>query len=91
MMRNPQQTIGNFIDKQNVSFIASISVKGFPNRKAMLLPRKRVGINVSMNKCFRMISLDRYCMNTRNMISDLTRKQRDKVCQTKHIEFKGYK
>lgn len=44
MMRNPQQTIGNFIDKQNVSFIAYISEEGFPNRKAMPPPRKRVGI-----------------------------------------------
>ena len=44
MMRNPQQTIGNLIDKQNVSFIASISEEGFPNMKAMLPPRKREGI-----------------------------------------------
>ena len=44
MMRNPQQTIGNLIDKQNVSFIASISEDGFPNMKAMLPPRKREGI-----------------------------------------------
>lgn len=44
MMRNPEQTIGNLIDKQNVSFIASISEEGFPNMKAMLPPRKRVGI-----------------------------------------------
>lgn len=44
MMRNPEQTIGNLIDKQNVSFIASISEEGFPNMKAMLPPRKRIGI-----------------------------------------------
>jgi len=43
-MRNPEQTIGNLIDKQNVSFIASISEEGFPNIKAMLPPRKRIGI-----------------------------------------------
>ena len=43
-MRNPEQTIGNLIDKQKVSFIASISAEGFPNMKAMLPPRKRVGI-----------------------------------------------
>ena len=43
-MRNPEQTIGNLIDKQNVSFIVSISAEGFPNMKAMLPPRKRVGI-----------------------------------------------
>lgn len=44
MMRNPEKTIGNLIDKQKVSFIASISEEGFPNMKAMLSPRKREGI-----------------------------------------------
>lgn len=44
MMKNPEQTIGNLIDKQGVSFIASISENGFPNMKAMLPPRKRKGI-----------------------------------------------
>lgn len=44
MMRNPEQTIGNLIDKQGVSFIGSIDDEGFPNMKAMLLPRKREGI-----------------------------------------------
>ena len=44
MMKNPEQTIGNLIDKQGVSFIASISEDGFPNMKAMLPPRKRRGI-----------------------------------------------
>lgn len=44
MMRDAEKTIGNLIDKQNVSFIASISEDGFPNMKAMLPPRKRVGI-----------------------------------------------
>lgn len=44
MMKNPEQTIGNLIDRQGVSFIASISEKGFPNMKAMLPPRKREGI-----------------------------------------------
>lgn len=44
MMRDPERTIGNLIDKQGVSFIASISEDGFPNMKAMLPPRKRVGI-----------------------------------------------
>jgi len=44
MMRNPEQTIGNLIDKQSVSFIASIDGSGFPNMKAMLPPRKREGI-----------------------------------------------
>ena len=44
MMRDPQKTIGNLIDKQKVSFSASISEEGFPNMKAMLAPRKREGI-----------------------------------------------
>ena len=44
MMRNPEQTIGNLIDKQSVSFIASVDADGFPNMKAMLPPRKREGI-----------------------------------------------
>lgn len=45
MMRDPEQTIGNLIDKQNVAFIGSISEDGFPNMKAMLPPRKREGIH----------------------------------------------
>lgn len=44
MMRDAEKTISNLIDKQGVSFIASISEDGFPNMKAMLPPRKRVGI-----------------------------------------------
>jgi len=44
MMHNPEQSIGNLIDKQGVSFIASIDENGFPNMKAMLPPRKREGI-----------------------------------------------
>jgi general stress protein 26 len=44
MMRNPEQTIGNLIDRQGVAFIASVDKDGFPNMKAMLPPRKRNGI-----------------------------------------------
>jgi general stress protein 26 len=44
MKRNPQQTIGNLIDKQGVAFIASVDADGVPNMKAMLPPRKREGI-----------------------------------------------
>ena len=43
-MRNAVQTIGNLIDKQNVSFISSVDENGYPNTKAMLPPRKREGI-----------------------------------------------
>jgi len=44
MMRNPEQTIGNLIDKQKTAFIASVDSDGFPNMKAMLPPRKRNGL-----------------------------------------------
>ena len=44
-MRDPEQTIGNLIDKQGVSFIGSVDADGFPNMKAMLPPRKREGIH----------------------------------------------
>ena len=44
MMRNPESTIGNLIDKQSVAFIASVDEDGFPNMKAMNVPRKREGI-----------------------------------------------
>lgn len=44
MMRNVEQTIGNLIDKQSVSFISSVDEQGYPNMKAMLPPRIREGI-----------------------------------------------
>lgn len=44
MMRNPETTIGNLIDKQKTAFIASVDGDGFPNMKAMLSPRKRNGL-----------------------------------------------
>ena len=43
-MRNPEETIGNLIDKQSVSFIGSVDEDGYPNTKAMLAPVKRIGI-----------------------------------------------
>jgi general stress protein 26 len=46
MMPNPEKIIGSLIDKQGVSFIASVDADGFPNMKAMLPPRKREGIQV---------------------------------------------
>jgi len=45
-MKDPNQTIGNLIDKQNVSYISSVDSDGFPNTKAMLAPRMREGIKV---------------------------------------------
>jgi general stress protein 26 len=44
MMRNPEQTIGNMIDKQKLAYISSVDSEGFPNLKAMLAPRVREGI-----------------------------------------------
>lgn len=44
MMRDPEQTIGNLMDKQGVAFIGSVDESGFPNIKAMLPPRKLEGI-----------------------------------------------
>jgi len=43
-MRDAEKTIGNMIEKQSVSFVGSIDGDGFPNMKAMLMPRKREGI-----------------------------------------------
>ena len=36
--------IEKFIDRQRVGFICSVDSEGFPNVKAMLRPRKRVGL-----------------------------------------------
>ncbi|MDR0592057.1 MAG: pyridoxamine 5'-phosphate oxidase family protein [Bifidobacteriaceae bacterium] len=41
---DPAQTIGNLIDKPSIAFIASVDGEGFPNLKAMLAPRERVGL-----------------------------------------------
>ncbi|AKN31306.1 pyridoxamine 5'-phosphate oxidase [Clostridium carboxidivorans P7] len=56
-MRNPEQTIGNLIDKSNLTIISYIDNDGFPISKAMLSPRQREGIktfwfstNTSSNK-----------------------------------------
>jgi len=45
-MKNPQETIGNLIDKQSVGFISSVDEDGYPNTKAMLPPVKREGIKI---------------------------------------------
>lgn len=37
------ERIFDFISKQKVAFIASVDAKGFPNMKAMLMPRKIEG------------------------------------------------
>lgn len=39
-----QKELEKFIDRQNVSFICSVDENNHPNMKAMLKPRKRVGL-----------------------------------------------
>ena len=43
-MKDATKTIGGIIDKAGVSIISSVDSEGFPNTKAMLPTRKRVGI-----------------------------------------------
>lgn len=43
-MRDAEKTVSGIIDKANVSMIGSVDEQGFPNMKAMLPPRKRIGI-----------------------------------------------
>ena len=38
------RTLAEFIRKQKVAFICSVDEEGFPNVKAMLRPRKTVGL-----------------------------------------------
>lgn len=56
-MKNPEQTIGNLIDKTNLTIVSYTDDDGFPISKAMLAPREREGIktfwfstNTSSNK-----------------------------------------
>lgn len=56
-MRNPEQTIGNMIDKTSMTTLSFIDENGFPVSRAMLAPREREGIksfwlttNTSSNK-----------------------------------------
>lgn len=44
MMRNPETTIGNLIDRQKTAYVGSVDEEGFPSIKAMFSPRKREGI-----------------------------------------------
>lgn len=46
MLKDPVQTIGNLIDKQNVCFLSGVDEEGFPTTKAMLMPRVREGIRL---------------------------------------------
>ena len=44
MMKDCEATIGRLIDKQTTAFVSSVDPDGFPNTKAMLSARKRIGI-----------------------------------------------
>lgn len=46
MMRDPEKTIGNLIDKASLTQICYIDEAGFPITKAMLAPREREDIKV---------------------------------------------
>lgn len=46
VMRDPNKTIRNMIDKQKIVYLGSVDVDGFPNTKAMLAPRIIEGIKV---------------------------------------------
>ena len=45
-VKNPEQTLGKFIDRQSTAFIGSLDADGFPNIKAMLAPRQREGLRI---------------------------------------------
>lgn len=45
-MKNPEQTVGNMVDKLKTAFIGSVNEQCYPNVKAMLQPRRRKGIKV---------------------------------------------
>ena len=44
MIKNIPEKVEKLIDGAKVSFIASVDENGFPNMKAMLMPRKREGL-----------------------------------------------
>lgn len=57
MMRDPEKTIGNLIDKASLSQLCYTDEEGYPVTRAMLKPREREGIktfwfttNTSSNK-----------------------------------------
>lgn len=46
MMKDPEKTIGNLIDKASLTQICYLDEEGYPITKAMLKPREREGIKV---------------------------------------------
>jgi len=65
-MRDAEKTIGNLIDKANVSIISSINPEGYPNTKAMLPPRKREGIkSIYFSTNTSSMRVKQYCENSK--------------------------
>jgi len=46
MMKDPEKTIGNLIDKASLTQICYVDDEGYPITKAMLKPKEREGIKV---------------------------------------------
>jgi len=46
MMKDPEKTIGNLVDKASLTQICYMDDEGYPITKAMLKPREREGIKV---------------------------------------------
>ena len=44
-MNNAEQFVSELFEEQNLMFVGSVDENGFPQIRAMLLPRKREGIN----------------------------------------------
>lgn len=44
MLRDPVKTVGGMADKQKLAYLGSVDAEGYPNIKAMLRPRKRIGL-----------------------------------------------
>ncbi len=44
MLRHPEQTLGKLIDHQKTAYLGSVADDGFPRIRAMLAPRKRLGL-----------------------------------------------
>ncbi len=64
-MITTKEEIFDFINKQKVSFIASVDEDGFPNMKAMLAPRKIKGSSVYFTTNTSSMRVSQYRKNTK--------------------------
>jgi len=68
-MTDAIKTIGNLIDKATVSIISSVDKEGFPNTKAMLVPRKREGIkNIFFTTNTSSMRVNQYLENSKSCV-----------------------